>query len=124
MQATTLLNAIQFFSDEDRCRDFVAGQRWPDGKVICPTCGRNDASFIPSRKVWQCKSRHAKRAFSVKVGTIFEDSPIPLSKWLPAVWLIASAKNGISSYELGRSIGVTQKSAWFMNHRIRLAMQS
>jgi len=123
MPVTTLLDAINYFADEDRCRDFVASQRWPEGKAICPTCGRDDASFVEARKVWQCKSRHAKRAFSVKVGTIFEDSPIPLSKWLPAVWLIASAKNGISSYELARSIGVTQKSAWFVLHRIRLAMQ-
>ena len=123
MQARTLLQAINYFSDEDRCIEFVRDQRWPDGNVTCPTCGRPDVSWLASRKVWQCKSRHAKRTFSVKVGTIFEDSPIPLSKWLPAVWLIASAKNGISSYELARSVGVTQKSAWFMLHRIRLAMQ-
>ncbi len=100
----------------------MAEQRWPDGKVICPACGRNDASFVASRKVWQCKSRHAKRTFSVKVGTIFEDSPIPLSRWLPAVWLLSSAKNGSSSYELGKAVGVTQKSAWFMLHRIRFAI--
>ena len=101
----------------------MAKLRWPDGVVICPNCGSNAVTFIESRSVWNCKSNHAKRQFSIKVGTIFEDSPISLSKWLPSVWLIARAKNGISSYELARSIGVTQKSAWFMLHRIRLAMK-
>ena len=123
-QPTTLIDAIQFFSDEDVCLDFMSKQRWPDGVVICPTCGGSDVKYLATRRLWQCRSTHAKRQFSIKVGTIFEDSPIPLTKWLPAVWLIASAKNGISSYELARALGVTQKSAWFMNHRIRLAMQA
>jgi transposase-like protein len=96
--------------------------RWPKG-VVCPTCGRTDARFLENQKKWQCKSVHTKRQFSVKVGTIFEDSPISLDKWLTAVWMLSNCKNGISSYELGRAIGVTQKSAWFMLHRIRLAMQ-
>ena len=120
----TLVEAIRYFSDPDVCLDFMVSLRWPDGNVTCPTCGRDDARFIPTRRIWECRSTHAKRQFSVKVGTIFEDSPIGLDKWLTTIWLIANAKNGVSSYEVARSIGVTQKTAWFMLHRIRLAMQS
>lgn len=120
---TTLIDAIRYFSDEMVCIDFMANLRWPDGRVLCPTCGSDAVTFMPTQKRWQCKTIHAKRQFSIKVGTIFEDSPISLSKWLPAVWLISSAKNGISSYEIHRGLGVTQKTAWFMLHRIRLAMQ-
>ena len=97
--------------------------RWPDGVVRCPRCGAEDATYIASRRIWQCREKHAQRQFTVKVGTIFEDSPLPLDKWLSAVWMIANAKNGVSSYELHRAIGVTQKTAWFMLQRIRLAMQ-
>jgi transposase-like protein len=118
----TLQEAIRFFSDPDNCLNYVATRRWPDG-VSCPTCGRTDVTFIPARRVWQCKTRHPKRQFSVKVGTVFEDSPLGLDKWLPAVWMIANCKNAVSSYEIHRAIGVTQKTAWFMLHRIRLAMQ-
>ena len=118
----TLLEAIRYFSDEDVCLGFVKELRWPDG-VRCPTCGRDDPRFIATRRLWECKDKHARKQFSIKVGTIFEDSPIKLDKWLAAIWLIANAKNGVSSYELARSLGVTQKSAWFMLHRIRLAMQ-
>jgi transposase-like protein len=91
--------------------------------VTCPTCGRNDVVFLRNQRKWQCKSVHAKRQFSAKVGTIFEDSALPLDKWLIAIWMIANCKNGVSSYEVARALGVTQKSAWFMLHRIRLAMQ-
>lgn len=122
-EPTTLIEAIEYFSDPDICLDFMVNLRWPNG-VTCPTCGSVDVRFIPTRRLWECKSKHAKRQFSVKVGTIFEDSPIALNKWLATIWLIANAKNGISSYEVHRAIGVTQKSAWFMLHRIRLAMQS
>src|SRR5215212_11493281 len=118
---TTLLEAVQYFSDPDRALDFVVHMRWPDG-VRCPYCGTDAVGFIATRRIWRCKP--CKKQFSAKVGTIFEDSPIGFEKWLPAMWLICNAKNGISSYELHRSIGVTQKSAWFMNHRIRLAMQT
>lgn len=117
----TLVEAIRYFSDPDVCLDFMVGLRWPNG-VTCPTCGRQDARFIPTRRLWECKSKHAKRQFSVKVGTIFEDSPISLDKWLAAIWLIANAKNGVSSYEVARALDVTQKTAWFMLHRIRTAM--
>jgi len=98
--------------------------RWRNGTVTCPTCDRDDVRYIATRRLWECKDKHPKRQFSVKVGTIFEDSPIALDKWLATIWLIANAKNGVSSYEIHRSIGVTQKTAWFMLHRIRLAMQS
>ena len=120
----TLLGAVRYFSDPDACQDFMVNLRWPDGTVRCPTCDRDDVRYIATRRLWECKDRHAKRQFSVKVGTIFEDSPIALDKWLATIWMIANAKNGVSSYEIHRSIGVTQKTAWFMLHRIRLAMQS
>lgn len=119
----TLLDAIRYFSDPDVCLDFMVSLRWPEG-VSCPNCGSDEVGFIATRRVWECKTKHAKRQFSVKVGTIFEDSPIGLDKWLAAIWMIANAKNGVSSYEIHRAIGVTQKSAWFMLHRIRLAMQN
>ncbi len=117
----TLQEAIVYFSDADICLAEMIRFRWPDGGVKCPTCGSQKVSFIKSRRLWECAEKHPKRQFSVKVGTIMEDSAIGLDKWLVAMWLIANAKNGISSYELARSIGVTQKSAWFMLHRIRLA---
>ena len=119
----TLQEAILYFSDADRCLDYLALRRWPDGMPVCPVCGRKDAKFLANQRKWQCKSVHHHRQFSVKVGSIFEDSPIPLQKWLPAVWVIVNCKNGISSYELHRALGVTQKTAWFMLHRIRLGMQ-
>jgi transposase-like protein len=120
----TLIEAIRYFTDGDVCQSFMVQLRWPDGVVTCPNCGRTDVRYIATRRLWECKDRHAKRQFSVKVGTIFEDSPIGLGKWLAAIWMIANAKNGISSYEMHRALGVTQKTAWFMLHRIRLAMQS
>jgi transposase-like protein len=118
----TLQEAIIFYSSPDNCLAYLVAKRWPKG-VICPTCGSEKVTFNPSRRVWQCSSHHTKRQFSVKVGTIFEDSPIGLDKWLTAMWMIANDKNGISSYEVGRGLGVTQKTAWFMMHRIRLALQ-
>lgn len=121
-QPRTLQEAIVFFAHPDRSLDYMANLRWPNG-VTCPTCGRKDVVFLHNQRKWQCKSVHAKRQFSAKVGTIFEDSPISLDKWLTAVWMICNCKNGVSSYEIGRTIGVTQKSAWFMLHRIRLAMK-
>lgn len=117
----TLQQAIAYFANPDNCVAYLVDQRWPDG-VVCPTCGRTDAVYIPKRRVWQCKTRHPKCQFSVKVGTIFEDSPIPLDKWLMAMWMVANCKNGVSSYEIHRALGVTQKTAWFMLHRIRLSM--
>jgi transposase-like protein len=119
----TLQQAILFFSNEDNCISYVKGMRWPDGVVICPNCGRNDVSWLAKQKKWQCKSKHTKRQFSAKVGTIFEDSPIALDKWLMAAWMLTNCKNGISSYELAKDLGITQKSAWFLLHRLRLAMR-
>lgn len=118
----TLMEAVRYFSDADRTLATMVSLRWPNG-VFCPTCGRTDVRFIATRKLWECKEKHPRKQFSAKVGTIFEDSPLPLDKWFVAVWSIANCKNGISSYELGRAIGVTQKSAWHMLHRIRLAME-
>jgi transposase-like protein len=119
----TLQQAILYFADPDRCIAYLASSRWPDGVVVCPTCGRKDVSYVAKRRVWQCKSRHPKCQFSIKVGTIFEDSPIPLEKWLAAMWMIANCKNGISSWEIHRALKVTQKTAWFMLHRVRLSMK-
>jgi transposase-like protein len=120
----TLQQAIVHFADPDNCLKFMVKLRWPDGVVTCPTCGRNDVVFLKNQRKWQCKSVHDHRQFSVKVGTIFEDSALPLDKWLVAIWMVANCKNGVSSYEVARALGVTQKSAWFMLHRIRLAMQA
>jgi hypothetical protein len=120
----TLLEAVRVFSDPGVCQDFMVQMRWPDGVVKCPQCGRDDPRYLENARVWECRNRHPRKKFSIKVGTIFEDSPIPLTKWLPVCWMIANDKNGISSYEIHRAVGVTQKSAWFMLQRVRLAMRS
>jgi transposase-like protein len=118
-----LLDAIRYFADRDRALAFMAEVRWPDGNVTCPTCGSKEVSFLSTRRLWKCNNEHPKRQFSIKVGTIMEDSPIGLDKWLPAMWMLTNCKNGISSYELARGLKVTQTTAWFMLHRIRLSMQ-
>jgi transposase-like protein len=118
----TLQQAIVYFSDPDNCLNYLVARRWANG-VTCPRCGSDKVTFMATRRVWQCKTRHPKSQFSVKVGTIFEDSPISLDKWLCAMWMLANCKNGNSSWELHRTLGVTQKSAWFMLQRIRLALQ-
>jgi transposase-like protein len=119
----TLQEAIVTFSDPDNALWYMVAKRWPEG-VVCPACGRTDVNFLAKQRRWQCKSKHALRQFTAKVGTIFEDSPLPLEKWLPAVWMITNDKNGVRSWEIHRALGVTQKTAWFMLHRIRLAMQN
>ena len=119
----TLVEAIRHFANPDVTLATMAELRWPTG-VHCPTCGRTDVRFIATRRMWECKEKHPKRQFSAKVGTIFEDSPLGLEKWFSAIWMIANCKNGVSSYEIHRAIGVTQKTAWFMLHRIRLAMET
>jgi transposase-like protein len=121
---TTLVEAVRHFSDPDVCLDFMKNIRWPDGVVKCPMCGSEKVGFLANQRRWQCNSRHSRRQFSVKVGTIFEDSPLGLDKWLPIVWLLTNCKNGISSYEVARDVGVTQKTGWFMLQRVRLAMQA
>jgi transposase-like protein len=118
----TLIEAVTYFASPDNCREYLVARRWPSG-VVCPTCGSAAVYFDRSRNGWECKTRHPQRKFTLKTGTIFEDSPLGFDKWLPAVWMIANCKNGISSWELHRAIGVTQKTAWFMLQRIRLAMQ-
>jgi len=118
---STLAQAIRYFADPDTSLTFLAVLRWPGG-VACPACEARNPGFLRTRRIWKC--RDCGKQFSVKLGTIFEDSPIGLDKWLPALWMLANAKNGISSYELARALGVTQKTAWFMLHRIRLAMQT
>jgi transposase-like protein len=118
----TLQEAVKIFADEDNCIAYMVAKRWPNG-VTCPTCGSEKVGFLANQRRWQCSTKHPKRQFSAKVGTIFEDSPLGLDKWLPVVWLITNAKNGISSWEVHRAMGVTQKTAWFMLHRVRLAMQ-
>jgi len=120
----TLQQAIQFFSDYENCRQFMIAVRWADGKVRCPYCDSEHVTYLEKARLYRCYGKHPKQKFSLKIGTVYEDSPIPLEKWLPATWLLANCRNGISSYEIGRALGVTQKSAWFMMHRIRLAMQT
>jgi hypothetical protein len=119
----TLQQAIVYFADPEQCFQFLKARIFPDG-AVCPTCQSKDVRFIATRRLWECKTKHPKRQFSIKVGTIFEDSPISLDKWLTATWMIANCKNGISSYEIHRAVGVTQKSAWFMLHRIRVALRT
>src|ERR1700677_3222023 len=118
----TLQEEILYFAIPENCLNYIPVRRWADG-VVCPTCASTKVSFLKNQLRWQCSAHHPKRQFSVKVGTIFEDSPLGLDKWLPAMWLILNCKNGISSCEIARALNVTQKTAWFMLHRIRLAQQ-
>jgi transposase-like protein len=117
----TLQQAIVYFSDPDRAFQYALNLRWPNGIVTCPRCGQEKHSFIKTRKIWYCNP--CKKQFTLKVGTIFEDSPIGLDKWMTAFWMLTNCKNGVSSYEMARTIGITQKSAWYMLHRIREVMQ-
>ncbi len=121
-ELNTLQEAIAYFSSPVNCREYVVARRWPNG-VACPTCGSIKVKFSEKHNRWQCNSHHDKRQFTVKTGTIFEDSPLGLDKWLCAMWQVVNCKNGVSSYEVHRAIGVTQKTAWFMDHRIRLALR-
>lgn len=121
----TLQEAIQIFSQYENCRQFMAFLRWPDGKVKCPRCGSENVGYLEKARVYACYAgTHKRQKFSLKVGTVFEDSPIPLQKWLPTVWMLVNDKNGISSWELHRALGVTQKTAWFMLHRVRAALRT
>jgi transposase-like protein len=124
MTPRTLQEAILYFNDFDHCQRTMIDLRWPDGKVRCPYCQSEKVVYLPSGRVWKCYTKHPRRKFSLKVGTIFEDSPIGLDKWFTAMWLLPNCKNGISSHEIARDIHVTQKTAWFMLQRIRLAMQA
>jgi transposase-like protein len=119
----TLQQAIVYFANPENCINFIVERRWPNG-VTCPTCGSVEVRSISTRRMWECKNQHPRKQFSAKIGTIMEDSALPLDKWLVAMWMIANCKNGVSSYEIARALGITQKSAWFMLHRIRLTMQT
>ena len=120
-QPKTLMEAIVYFSKYENCHDFLVSLRWPGG-VTCPHCGSDHVTYLAKQRRWKCYAKHARPQFSLKTGTIFEESPVDLGKWLAATWLIVNAKNGISSYEMHRAIGVTQKTAWYMNHRIRACL--
>src|SRR5271166_3740829 len=119
----TLQEAVIYFSNPVNRREYAAKRLWPNG-VTCPRCGSAKVTFSEKHDRWQCSSHHALRQFTLKTGTIFEDSPLPLDKWIVAMWLVVNCKNGVSSYEIHRALGITQKSAWFMSHRIRLALQA
>jgi transposase-like protein len=119
----TLLEAVEYFKSLDNCREYMVPRRWPNGVVTCPQCGSSAVTAQPKYNRWQCSVHHDRRQFTLKTGTIMEESPIGLDKWMPAIWLLSSDRNGISSWELHRALGVTQKTAWFMLQRIRLAMQ-
>lgn len=120
-EPTTLQEAVIYFADPSNCREYLVARRWPNG-VICPRCGNAKAVFLPKYNRWQCSMKHDARQFTAKTGTIMEGSPVGLDKWLMAMWLIVNCKNGVSSYEIHRDLGVTQKTAWFLDHRIRLAL--
>lgn len=117
----TLQEAVIYFADPTNCREYLVARRWPKG-VTCPRCGSSNVLFLEKYNRWHCREKHAAPQFTLKTGTIMEDSPIGLDKWLTAMWQIVNCKNGISSYEVHRAIGITQKSAWFLDHRIRLAL--
>lgn len=118
----TLQEAIVYFSDPDRAFEYAVKLRWPDGKVICPRCSSESNYFIKTRRLWFC--RGCDKQFTLKVNTIFEDSALGMDKWMTAVWMVVNCRNGVSSCEIARNLGITQKSAWFMLHRIRKAMQA
>src|SRR5712691_5859959 len=123
MEPKSLQEAILYFANPAKCREYLVARRWPDG-VTCPRCGSKNVLFLEKYNRWHCREKHAAPQFTLKTQTIFEDSPIGLDKWLTAMWMIVNCKNGISSWEISRALKITQKSAWFMDHRIRLALQS
>ena len=118
----TLQDAIVYFAEFEHCRQFLTDLRWPAGKVTCPTCGSDRVIWLARQRRWKCYENHQLKQFSLKTGTIFEDSPLGLDKWLAALWLLVNCKNGVSSCEIARDLGITQKSAWFMAHRLRFAL--
>jgi transposase-like protein len=120
-EPNSLQEAIVYFADPVNCRDYVVARRWPNG-VECPTCGCKDVIFLANQNRWQCRNKHSKRQFSLKTGTIYEDSPMGLDKWLTATWLVSNCRNGVSSCEVARALNITQKTAWFMDHRIRFSL--
>jgi transposase-like protein len=124
MEPKTLKEAVEYYSNPQNCRDAIIAKRWPTGKVTCPRCGSENVKFSEKYNRWQCGSHHTRRQFTLKTGTIFNESPVPLDKWLIALWMLCNCKNGVSSWEIHRAIGVTQKTAWFMLHRLREVLQN
>jgi transposase-like protein len=124
MEPKTLKEAVEYYSNPQNCREAIIARRWPDGKVKCPRCGNENVKFSDKYNRWQCGSHHERRQFTLKTGTIFNESPVPLDKWLVALWMLCNCKNGVSSWEIHRAIGVTQKTAWFMLHRLRTVLQN
>jgi transposase-like protein len=123
MEPKTLREAVLYFADPANCREYLVARRWPDG-IVCPRCGSGNVLFLEKYNRWECRQKHLAKQFTLKTGTVMEDSPIGLDKWMPALWLVVNCKNGVSSYEIHRDLGVTQKTAWFMLHRLRLATQN
>jgi transposase-like protein len=121
MEPTTLQEAVLYFADPVNCREYLVARRWPKG-VTCPRCGSLNVLFLEKYNRWHCREKHPSPQFTLKTGTVMEDSPIGLDKWLMAMWMVVNCKNGVSSYEIHRALGVTQKSAWFLDHRIRLML--
>jgi ISXO2 transposase-like protein/transposase-like zinc ribbon protein len=122
MEPTTLQQAIIYFADPVNCREYLVARRWPKG-VTCPRCGSQNVLFLEKYNRWHCREKHEAPQFTLKTGTVMEDSPINLSKWLMAMWMVVNCKNGVSSYEIAKATGVTQKTAWFLDHRIRLMLE-
>jgi ISXO2-like transposase domain/Transposase zinc-ribbon domain len=120
-EPSSLQEAIVYFADPANCREFVMARRWPAG-VVCPTCECTDVIFLQNQNRWQCRNKHSKRQFSLKTGTIYEESPLGLDKWLVAMWLAVNCKNGVSSCEIARALNITQKTAWFLDHRVRVSL--
>ena len=120
----TLMEAVLFFSNEQNCHDLLVSVRWPDGIIDCPHCKSERVHWLKNQKRWKCSTNHPRRQFSIRTGTIFEESRLPLSKWFVALWLIVNAKNGISSWEVSRALGITQKSGWFMLQRLRTVLKN
>jgi transposase-like protein len=121
---STLQQAILYFSEYENCKAFLMDLQWPDGLVRCPHCGSTAVTYLANARLWKCYGGHDRPKFSLKTGTIMEDSPISLDKWLAAMWLVVNCRNGISSCEMARDLGITQKSAWFLDHRIRFALHT
>jgi transposase-like protein len=117
----TLTEAVVYFNDPDNALNYLSAKRWPNG-VECPYCGAKEPMFLKTRRIWKCKATDCRKQFSVKIGTVLNESPIPLDKWLMAMWMVANCRNGVSSCEMARDLGITQKSAWFLLHRIRESM--
>ncbi len=120
----TLLEAVNYFTNDALCVEYLAHLRWDDGKPVCPKCGSLNICFLKTRPQYRCREKGCKKTFSLKTGSVMEDSPLPITKWVPAIWFVINHKNGVSSCEIARALGITQKCAWHMGHRIRFALSN